>query len=417
MMLADFQNKATNPSTAAEQPPASVRVDDSLVKECLPIKIALLTNFIPPYLLPVLRTLTNSLKHLHIFVSTPMEEDRPWESEWDGVNVTLQKSYSTRSSHKFKEGFTDTFERHFPYDTLPLLFRYRPDVIISAQLGFRTIQAAIYRVLHKSCRLVIWADLSKHTEREIGRVQSAVRRLLLSLADAVLVTGKSGSEYVQNMGVPKDHIFIAPYVTEMGPFQTAPLVKDAQVARRLLYVGQLIERKGLEQFLRALFQWGEKNKDKTCEMWVVGDGPLRTRFEGYAAPSNISLRFFGNVPYNEIHTYFASAGIFVFPTLADTWGLVVNEALAAGLPVLGSRYSQAVEELVHDGVNGWTFFTDDSADLQIALEKAMTCPLHELREMSVKSRQMSDRLTPAYSAQCFLRAIETESQPEAFANE
>ena len=51
-------------------------------------------------------------------------------------------------------------------------------------------------------------------------------------------------------------------------------------------------------------------------------------------------------------------GVLVFPTLADEWGLVVNEALAAGVPVLGSLYSQAVEELVRDGENGWTFRPD-----------------------------------------------------------
>jgi glycosyltransferase involved in cell wall biosynthesis len=416
-MLTDFQNKILNALTEAEEPHATVRMQDISGEECLPVKAAFLTNCIAPYFLPVLRVLANSIKHFHVFLSTPMEKDRHWEPDWTGVNVTLQKSYTTRNSHTFKQGFTENFERHFPYDTLSLLFRYRPDVIVSAQLGFRTIQAAIYRLFHRSCRLVIWADLSMHTEREIGRVRSAVRRVLLNLADAVLVTGKSGFEYVQNMGVPEDRIFIAPYVTEMAPFQTAPLVKDAHVARRLLYVGQLIERKGLEHFLRALVQWGEKHKDKTCEMWFVGDGPLRTKFEEYPTPSNILLRFFGNVPYNKVHSYFASAGIFVLPTLADTWGLVVNEALAAGLPVLGSRYSQAVEELVRNGANGWTFYTDDSAGLQCALEKAMACPLHRLEEMSAASRQTSNRLTPAYSAHCFLRAIKTENKHKAFPNE
>ena len=420
-MLTDIQYTLINTSAEAEKTPATANLQDTSGKGCLPVKAAFLTNCIAPYFLPVLRVLTNSIKDFHVFISTPMEKDRPWEPDWNGVNVTLQKSYSTRNSHTFKEGFTERFERHFPYDTLALLFRYRPDVIVSAQLGFRTIQAAIYRLLHRSCRLVIWADLSKHTEREIGRGRSAVRRYLLGLADAVLVTGKSGFEYVQDMGVPKDRIFIAPYVTEMAPFQAAPLVKDAHVIRRLLYVGQLIERKGLEQFLCALVQWGEKYKNKTCEMWFVGDGPLRKRFEEFPTPLNITLRFFGNVPYNQIPSYFASAGIFVFPTLADTWGLVVNEALAAGLPVLGSRYGQAVEELVHDGTNGWTFYTDHPAELQNALESAMNCPIPKIMEMSIASRQTSRRLTPVYSAQCFLRAIgsrsKSEIQPEAIARE
>ena len=388
----------------------SATVNDSPGAECIPIRAALLTNFIAPYFLPVLRVLTESIKTFHVFVSTPMEEGRPWESVWDGVDVTLQKSFTTRHSRRFKEGFSATFVRHFPYDTLPLLFRYRPDVIVSAQLGFRTIQAAIYRLLHRSCRLIIWADLSMHTEREIGRVQRTARLYLLGLADAVLVSGKSGFEYIQKLGVPEDRIFIAPYVTEMTPFQAAPLTKDPRIAQRLLYVGQLIEGKGLDLFLRALVQWGEKNKDNNCEFWFVGDGPLRKHLENYPTPPNISLRFFGNVPYNQIHSYYASAVIFVFPTLSDTWGLVINEALASGLPVLGSKYSQAVEEFVRDGENGWTFFADDPAGVQNALEKAMSCPFPKLKEMSSASREISRHLTPEHSARCFLGAISAASK-------
>src|SRR5258708_39416021 len=109
-MLADFQNKMITPSAAPEMPHAAISVEDTPGEECLPVKAALLTNCIAPYFLPVLRVLTNSIKTFHVFVSTPMEKDRPWEPDWNGVNVTLQKSYTTRNSHTFKEGFTERFE-------------------------------------------------------------------------------------------------------------------------------------------------------------------------------------------------------------------------------------------------------------------------------------------------------------------
>jgi len=387
----------------------------------LPRRVALLTNYIAPYFLPVLRVLSDSLQDFQVFVSTTEEKGRPWEAKWEGVNVTVQRSLTTQNSHKFKEGFTERFERHFPYDTLPLLFRYRPDAIVSAQLGFRTIQAAIYRLINPSCRLVIWADLSVHTEREIGRARSLIRRFLLKAADAVLVTGKSGFEYIQRIGVPKERIYIAPYVTDVPLFQSASLAKADQVARRLLYAGQIIERKGLEQFLKALSEWGESHKNKMVEMWFVGDGPLRNTLEAFPAPSNVMLRFFGNVPYDKIQKYFECAGIFVLPTLADTWALVVNEALASGLPVLGSRYSQAVEELVQDGTNGWTFHPDNPTELREALTAALECPVSRLRELSTAARELSAHLTPAYSARCFLRAIAPttsfQDHSEAFAHE
>ncbi|HEX4643566.1 MAG TPA: glycosyltransferase, partial [Candidatus Acidoferrales bacterium] len=255
-------------SAMEERSRASVAIDAHRDERRVPVRTALLTNFIAPYFLPVLRVLRDSVDRLRVFLSTPMETDRPWASDWDGVDVVVQKSIATHHNRSFKVGFSETFVRHFPYDTLPQLHRYRPDVIVSAQLGFRTTQAAAYCLLHPSCRLVIWADLSQHTEREVGAAQRRVRRSLLARADAVVVTGRSGSEYIQDLGVPADHIVIAPYVTDSTSLPRPSLPRDASVARRFLFVGQLIERKGLEPFLRALAQWASEHTKEKCEMWL-----------------------------------------------------------------------------------------------------------------------------------------------------
>jgi hypothetical protein len=396
-------------STMEERSRAPVAIDARIDKRRVPVRTALLTNFIPPYFLPVLRVLQNSVESLRVFLSTPMENDRPWESAWDGIDVVVQRSIATHHNRSFKVGFSETIVRHFPWDTLPQLHRYRPDVIVSAQLGFRTIQAAAYRLLHPSCRLVIWADLSQHTEREVGAVQRQVRRSLLARADAVVATGRSGSEYIQGLGVPANRIVIAPYVTDVTSLPRPAVPRDARVARRFLFVGQLIERKGLEPFLRALAQWAFAHAEEKCEMWLVGDGPLRNSLERFPVPPNVTLRFFGNVPYSETRDFYSHAGIFVLPTLSDTWGLVINEALAAGLPILGSRYSQAVQELVTDGVNGWTFHADRPGEVMDALNRAMSCSLPQLSEMSKNSKRIGSSLTPAYSASCFARAIQIAS--------
>jgi glycosyltransferase involved in cell wall biosynthesis len=398
-------------STMEVRSHASLAIDRHMEERRVPVRTALLTNFIPPYFLPVLRILQDSVDSLRVFLSTPMENDRPWASAWDGVDVVVQRSIATRHKRSFQVGFSETIVRHFPYDTLPQLHRYRPDVIVSAQLGFRTVQAAVYRQLHPSCRLVIWADLSQHTEREVGAVQRQVRRSLLARADAVVVSGRSGLEYIQGLGVPADRIVIAPYVTDSSSLPRPPFPRDTRVARRFLFVGQLIERKGLEPFLRALAQWASEHTEEKCEMWLVGDGPLRNSLERVPVPPNLALNFFGNVPYNETRDFYLRAGIFVLPTLSDTWGLVINEALAAGLPILGSRYSQAVQELVTDGVNGWTFHADRPGEVMDALKRALSCSLPQLAEMSKNSKRISGNLTPAYSASCFARAIKIASAP------
>ena len=107
---------------------------------------------------------------------------------------------------------------------------------------------------------------------------------------------------------------------------------------------------------------------------------MRAALEAFQLPPQVTVRFFGNVQYLDLPTYFSACDATVLPCLADTWGLVVNESLAAGVPVLGSLYSQAVQELVEDGCNGWTFYPDDESRICSILNNgvhertALGCP-------------------------------------------
>ncbi len=371
----------------------------------VPLNVMLFTNMIAPYSLPTLRKLTASLQRLQVFISVAMEPNRQWEARWDGVGVAVQRSFMIRRVLRYKQGYSMEVFKHFPYDSLLLLYKYRPDVNISTELGFRTMQAAGYRLLNPGSRLIIWADLSEHTEREVTWTRKLMRRVFLRCADAVIVNGSSAKRYVQSLGVPEKRIVVVPQTTELSGFRAVPIDKKRLTARRLLYVGQLEERKGLEAFMRALASWAQRNAEHKCEMWIVGDGPVRTNLEQWALPPNISLQFFGSVAYHRLPEYYAQAGVLVLPTLADTWGLVVNEGMAAGLPVLGSLYSQAVQDLVRDNFNGWTFHADHPEELDNALGRALSTPLAILSQMREAARQTVIHLNPDFAAGKILQAI------------
>src|SRR6202158_5414017 len=187
------------------------------------LRVCLLTNTIPPYYRSVLEHLRGQLDYLRIFVSTQMEPDRDWRPEWGNLPVTVQKGLSFLATKQFERGFPYKIWRHFPYDTLPLLIRQRPDVVISLQLGFRTLQAALYRKLFWRSRLIIWLGLSEHTEKGLPRWRVLQRKVLLRLADAVLVNGASGIRYVQSLGVLRERIFDLPYCADIALHLELPL--------------------------------------------------------------------------------------------------------------------------------------------------------------------------------------------------
>jgi len=378
--------------------------DKSSVK--YPYKVALLTNFIPPYRLPLFRALQGRLWQFRVFLSTPMEPNRPWPADWRGLDVVVQRSLTLRRTWRHPRGFSEPLYVHVPYDTLPLLKRYQPDVVISAELGLRSAQAVLYRKLHPRSRVIAWATLSEQTEQGRGKLRTCLRRWLLPQLDAVLVNGESGARYIRRFGVHEGRVFRVPQTTAIPAFCSVPLERDPSLADRLLYVGRLIELKGLAPFLKVLCRWAERHPERNLEFWAVGDGPLRGTLEQLAYPPNLSTRFWGHVAYQDLPQVYAQGSILVFPTLADEWGLVVNEAMAAGLLVLGSLYSQAVEELVREGENGWLFRPDSSEEAYAALDRALNTSPALLQEMRANARRTAQTISLDVVADRILRAIE-----------
>jgi glycosyltransferase involved in cell wall biosynthesis len=162
----------------------------------------------------------------------------------------------------------------------------------------------------------------------------------------------------------------------------------------MLYCGRLVELKGLVPLLEHLSATAAQQPERSFELWIAGDGPLRQTLTHYPRPANLDLRLLGNVSYDRLPEIYAQAGILVFPSLADEWGLVVVEGMASGLPVLGSVYSQAVEELVSNGRNGWTFRPDNEQDFRYALGQALDSSPDELERMGVEARKGVRDLTP-----------------------
>ncbi|HET6878914.1 MAG TPA: glycosyltransferase family 4 protein [Pirellulales bacterium] len=377
---------------------------DAMV-ERLPAHVVLLTNFIPPYRLPVYCQLARRVEKLTILLSTPMEPNRNWPAHWGALDVRLQRTLSFRRDARHAAGFSDRLHVHMPIDTLAQLRTLQPDIILSAEMGIRSLGSAVYARYFKHTPFVLWLTISERTEEGRGRLRRALRRWLLARADAVVVNGESGARYVERFGFDRRRTFKAPYTALAGLFDHLPLSRPAAPVHRLLYVGQLIERKGLAPFIESLAVWCARNPHRRIEFDVVGSGPLRAQLESLPTPPNLLVHFLGERDYSELPEIYAVADLFAFPTLADEWGLVANEAMAAGLPVLGSVYSQAVEELCREGVNGWLFRPDSPADTLDAIHRALSATADQLASMRAAARASVDHLTPEYAVDRVLEAL------------
>ena len=353
-------------------------------------RVALLTNTVSLHTAQIITELFRKVPNLRVFISSPSAAELQ-RIRHAGLNVTIQRSIALPSRRVHPIGFTDSVRVALPYDTGRQLRNYRPDVVISTECGLRSLYSAVYCLRHSACTLVLWVNLSEHTEAGCGRLRTVARRWLFGRASAVLVNGQSGRRYVERMGCdPRKITSVHSYTIDANGFKCDKWAPPYSRTKRLLYVGQLIERKGILPFVENLRTFCTENPEVAVELSIAGTGPLEQRLKTLALGGQGTLRFLGAVPYSELPAIYASADIFVFPTLADEWGAVVNEAMAAGLPVLGSIYSQAVEELVKDGVTGWVFRPDHPDEGISRLMEALTASPQQLEQMgTLATRRVS----------------------------
>ena len=369
------------------------------------MRVALLQNFVAPYRVSLYERLAARITALKVFVSTPMESDRNWKVEWGTLDVVVQKNLTLHMSARHAIGFKRFLQVHIPYDMIPQLWSFRPDVAISVELGLRSLQAVIYKLLRPSSQLMLWCKLSEHTERSWGLPRRLLRRFLLAQADGVMVNGESGARYIASFGVPDNRIFRVNQPVDVSAFANSPRTRPDDARLRLLCCGVLTSRKGVLPFLTQLSAWASAHPDTPLEIWWLGDGNLRPTLESFPCSPNLTQQFIGHVQYAELPHWYSQMDILVFPTLLDEWGLVVNEAMASGLPILGSIYAQAVTELVTEGETGWVFDPCSTVSVQSALDRLFQTSPDSLAAMRANARQRIAQLTPETTALKIMQAI------------
>jgi glycosyltransferase involved in cell wall biosynthesis len=165
--------------------------------------------------------------------------------------------------------------------------------------------------------------------------------------------------------------------------------------RFLLYVGRLVRAKGVLDLLEA---YASLEPQVRSELGLVfaGDGPLRAELQ--AAAQSIfpgCVHFAGFVDRDELATYYSLAECLVLPTHSDTWGMVVNEAMACGLPVICTRIAGCAADLVRS--NGLLVSPKNISELGAAMQEIAADSGLRAR-MSVESRRLIQNYSPEYCA-------------------
>ena len=206
-----------------------------------------------------------------------------------------------------------------------------------------------------------------HDVREIPEADPRWRALVaraLAQAAAVIVSSRDTHDRVRTLGVEEERIHPIPQGVDCGLFKIGSRRSGGEGGWRLLYVGRFDPRKGLDVLLEAMLRVREHVSD--VQLRLVGGSPLRGIAASYGRKVSAldladCVEFIGEQPHEEIPKFMAEADLFVLPSYYDSFGIVLAEAMACGLPVVATRCG-GPEELVEEG-SGQLVAVGDAEDL------------------------------------------------------
>ena len=228
--------------------------------------------------------------------------------------------------------------------------------------------------LRNGAAVVLMADTHAEAEQRVGLWRSLKRRIV-RMCGAGLVAGSPQVVYLNGLGMPRERIFTGYDVVDNDYFARGAAQARANSAavrtqlalppRYFLCVSRLAAEKNLPRVMRAFREYRQLAGDSAWSLVIVGEGPeqaaIKSIAEGPGLEGKVLLA--GYRPYGILPDYYGLAGAFILASVSETWGLAVNEAMAAGLPVLVSRSCGCAEDLVEEGVNGFTFDPRDERAL------------------------------------------------------
>ncbi len=370
--------------------------------------VAILTEIISPYRIPVFNELSdNPSIDLEVLFFSETETRRTWRIPFEKIRFKYRVLQGFLVSKRYQGG-PIFFNPTILYD----IWRGKYHSIICFGYHHPTIWLALIACKFSRTRTLLWSESTRFDHRTTNGIIEYIKRYLISKFDGFLAAGCSQVEYLQFLGALEDHIWVAPDSVDSDFFtQQSRLYKDRkdEIKKELgitgpiiLYVGRLLDDKGIPELIEA-FQKVVSEQDAT--MLFVGDCPDIDRYKRICQQRSItSIRFEGFCTQETLPKYYAIADFLVFPTRSDPWGLVINEAMCSGLPVICSLAAGAAAELVYPGFNGLLHKPGDVEKLREHMLNLLT-DSDMLNRMGLSSLSLITAFHPKKMAQGFAEAV------------
>lgn len=300
-------------------------------------KIVIITNIPSPYRVIQFDNLSKTLdNNLIVFYYRKIEPNRNWN-----VPELKHQAYYCKQNILSKSNF-------YP-DLLKKLAKEKPNVIIAAGFTPTIVLTFLYSIFTKK-KFIVFTDSWTHSTNQLKFYHRFIRKIIIPQADASICVGKKGKEYLCRYGAELKSIFTSPLAIDNSIYHS--FYKNKQ--RRefdIIFSGQFIERK-MPFFVIEVLK-GLKERNYNVKLLIIGSGPLEHALLRKLDELEISYCYPGFIQQEELPKYYSNALLLLFPTTDDPWGLVANEACAAGTPVITCENAGVANDLIIHNYNGY----------------------------------------------------------------
>ena len=367
-------------------------------------RIVILHNIVSPYktlLFKELYAINNSIEVLYM---AHTENNRQWSIDTNELSFP----------HSFI--FNGLLDNINPFTlaarTWKELNLRKPDILILGGYSYSACWAGFLWAKRNKKIIVLWSATNQDDHSRVF-LKEKIKGLLIKRCDAANVYGQKSRDYLIRLGLNKDAIFIKGNTTDNDFYYTRTnefrvkrnsLCRQYKLAKHnFLYIGRFSKEKNILHLLKAYKRLKAEND---WGLILIGDGPQNEEIANYIERNNIkNVSMPGFQQKEDIPKFLAVSDIFILPSISEPWGLVVNEAMAAGLPVLVSKRCGCHPDLIKEGVNGFSFDPFDGDELY-GLMKDVADGQHDLPRMGEASLAIIKNYTPKRAARAISQAIE-----------
>ncbi len=260
-----------------------------------------------------------------------------------------------------------------------ILVKEKPIAVVSVGWSDRSYLRLINSCFVKKIPMIIISD-SRFIDKSRSFFNEFIKRQLLRNFQSALVAGRQSRAYLKRLGIKEDVIFQPWDVVDNSYFYEKKLNSNKTMEPHFLCVSRFLERKNHETILKAYADY--QNNGGSWNLRFIGSGPLEKQIHSLALnlpnPSRFYLDSFQQ--QEELANSYCNASAFILSSTQDTWGLVINEAIASQLPCIVSTSCGCSCDLIENEKSGFTFNPKDFKALSILMKR--------IEEQSLLDRQM-----------------------------